>query len=144
MVLLCRAVRGDQTVWCCCPWRTAPVAWRHFLSPRRLTPAVSISVPSAKEQYGQDGEELGQCFRLRAGQHSLGCKPVATLATGRAWEELPCAWPQGEKNYPTTCSTGQASLASHPILSGCPLDNRLENWTERESRDTWDGKLLQQ
>ena len=49
---------------------------------------------------------------------------------------------QGRKINPTSCSTGQASLASHPISSGCPLDSRLENWTERESRDTWDGKLL--
>ena len=30
------------------------------------------------------------------------------------------------KQYPTSCSTGQASLASHPISSGCSL----ENWTE--------------
>ena len=50
---------------------------------------------------------------------------------------------QGEKNYPTSCSTGQASLASHPISSGCPLDSRLETGTERESCDSGDGKLRQ-
>ena len=28
------------------------------------------------------------------------------------------------RQYPTPCSTGQASLASHPISSGCSLDSR--------------------
>ena len=51
---------------------------------------------------------------------------------------------QGRQDDPTSCSTGQASLASHPISSGCPLDIRLETWTERESCDSGDGKLRQQ
>ena len=56
---------------------------------------------------------------------------------------VPCARLWGSKNSPTSCSTGQASLASHPITSGCSLDSRRENWTERESCDLWDGKLRQ-
>ena len=49
------------------------------------------------------------------------------------------------KQHPTTCSTGQASLASHPISSGAlSTADDFENWTERESCDTWDGKLRQQ
>ena len=47
------------------------------------------------------------------------------------------------KKKPTSCSTGQASLASHSITSGCSLDSRRKNWTERESCDLWDGKLRQ-
>ena len=45
---------------------------------------------------------------------------------------------------PTSCSTGQLHWPPTPSRPGALSTSDFENWTERESRDPWDGKLRQQ
>ena len=52
--------------------------------------------------------------------------------------------PMGDNDSPTSCSTGQLHWPPTPSRPGALLTSDFENWTERESRDPWDGKLRQQ
>ena len=120
-------------------------ATRHSASPRRrprghtFGPATRTGAATTTDVAAPQEGAPPEQQRPRTLRASTGA-PGILAGRGSRFAPRPA---QGRQDDPTSCSTGQASLASHPITSGCSLDSRRENWTERESCDLWDGKLRQ-
>ena len=123
----CKAGRGERTMQRCIAPRARPGTWRGTdgkLRRSELGPALRIVLLG----------NPGRCTVPGLARRGIGGDRIALRPAPSKASDTPLRVPPAKQAWPPTPSRPGALLTA----------DDFENWTERESCDTWDGKLRQE